>query len=474
MGNEKDYLATRVAYKLDLRGPALNIQTACSTSLVAVCQAVQSLLTYQCDMALAGGVSVTLPQKRGYLYEEGAITSPDGRCRAFDAAAAGTVFSNGLGVVVLKRLADAQRDRDTVYAVIKGAALNNDGSSKVSFTAPSVDGQSEAIALAQALAGIDPDTISYVECHGTGTALGDPIEVAALTQAFRRGTAARGFCAIGSLKTSIGHLDAAAGVAGLIKVALALHEGVIPPTLHFRSPNPKLGLEESPFFVNTAPLPWPRGSAPRRAGLSSLGVGGTNAHVVIEEAPIPEPAPVTRPEQLFVLSARSVAALDAATARLAAHLEARPEIDLADAAFTLQTGRRVFAHRRAVVAASRADAIGRSRRSTPRRSRRGPPRPSLRACRSSSRDRGRSTWTWAAACTTPSPSSGGRWTSAPRFCGRSWAWTCAESSTRRAETETKRGRPRSSRRPASPSPRSSSSSTPSLASGAPGASSRTP
>jgi len=359
MGNEKDYLATRVAYKLDLRGPALNIQTACSTSLVAVCQAVQSLLTYQCDMALAGGVSVTLPQKRGYLYEEGAITSPDGRCRAFDAAAAGTVFSNGLGVVVLKRLADALRDRDTVYAVIKGAALNNDGSSKVSFTAPSVDGQAEAIALAQALGGIDPDTISYVECHGTGTALGDPIEVAALTQAFRRGTDGRGFCAIGSLKTSIGHLDAAAGVAGLIKVALALHEGVIPPTLHFRSPNPKLGLEESPFYVNTAPLPWPRGSAPRRAGLSSLGVGGTNAHVVLEEAPTPEPATATRPEQLFVLSARSVAALDAATARLAAHLEAHTETDLADAAFTLQTGRRVFAHRRAVVAASRADAIGR-------------------------------------------------------------------------------------------------------------------
>jgi len=357
MGNEKDYLATRVAYKLNLHGPALTIQTACSTSLVAVCQAVQSLLTFQCDMALAGGVSITLPQKRGYLHGDGAITSPDGRCRAFDVHAAGTVFSNGLGIVVLKRLADALDAGDSIHAVVKGSALSNDGSSKVSFTAPSVDGQVEAIALAQALAGIDPDTIGYVEAHGTGTALGDPIEVAALTQAFRRKTAARGFCALGSLKTNIGHLDAAAGVAGLIKVALCLQHKAIPATLHFQSPNPKLGLEESPFYVNTTLLPWREGRTPRRAGLSSLGVGGTNAHVVLEEAP-PRPAPAAaRAEQLLVLSARSRAALDAATANLRHHLEEHPESDLADVAFTLQAGRRGFAHRRALVARDRNDAL---------------------------------------------------------------------------------------------------------------------
>jgi acyl transferase domain-containing protein/glutamate-1-semialdehyde aminotransferase len=357
MANEKDYLATRVAYKLNLRGPALNIQTACSTSLVAVCQAVQALLTYQCDMALAGGVSVTLPQRRGYLHGEGAITSPDGRCRAFDAASAGTVFSNGLGVVVLRRLADALADGDRIHAVIKGAALNNDGAAKVSFTAPSVDGQADAIALAQALAGIDPGTIGYVEAHGTGTSLGDPVEVAALTQAFRRGTTDEGFCALASLKTNIGHLDAAAGVAGLIKTVMAVREGVIPASLHFRAPNPKLGLEGSPFYVNAELRPWPAGITPRRAGLSSLGVGGTNAHVVLEEAPaVPAREPV-RPEQLLVLSGRSRAALDANTANLRRHLEAHPQDDLADVAFTLQAGRRAFAHRRMLVARDRADAL---------------------------------------------------------------------------------------------------------------------
>ena len=257
MGNEKDYLATRVAYKLDLKGPALNIVTACSTSLVAVCSAVQSLATYQCDMALAGGVSVTLPQRRGYLAGEGAITSPDGHCRAFDRRAAGTVFSNGLGIVVLRRLVDAIAAGDTIYAVIKGAALNNDGNAKVSFTAPSVAGHAQVIAMAQALAGIDPSTITYVEAHGTGTSLGDPIEIAGLTQAFRAGGAVQNrTCASGALKTNIGHLDAAAGVAGLIKTTLAMHHRTLPATLHFEAANPKLDLDNTPFFVNDQCRPW--------------------------------------------------------------------------------------------------------------------------------------------------------------------------------------------------------------------------
>ena len=357
LGNEKDYLATRVSYKLNLRGPSLNIVTACSTSLVAVCQAVQSLLTHQCDMALAGGVSIGVPQRRGYLFQEGFITSPDGHCRAFDAKAQGTVFSNGLGIVVLKRLEDARDDRDTIYAVIKGSAVNNDGSTRVSFTAPSVDGQAEAIAMAQAVAGIDPGTISYVEAHGTGTALGDPVEIAGLTQAFRLGTADRGFCAIGSVKTNIGHLDAAAGVTGLIKTALALHHKTLPATLHFESPNPKLEIASTPFVVNARLRPWPGGPTARRAGVSSLGAGGTNAHVVLEEAPERAVEPAGRSEQLLVLSARSPEALDAATERLARHLEEHEDVSLADAAFTLQMGRRRFAHRRALVAEGRGEAV---------------------------------------------------------------------------------------------------------------------
>ena len=253
MANEKDYLATRVSYKLDLRGPSVNVVTACSTSLVAVHQAVQSLLTYQCDMALAGGASVKCPQKRGYLYQEGFILSPDGHCRAFDARAQGTVFSNGVGVVVLKRLADARADRDHVYAVVRGSAINNDGSAKVSFAAPSVDGQAEVIAMAQAVAGVEPGSISYVETHGTGTALGDPIEIAGLTQSFRAGSSGEGFCAIGSLKTNIGHLDAAAGVAGLIKTTLALQHEAIPASLHFETPNPELRPRPEPLLREHEP-----------------------------------------------------------------------------------------------------------------------------------------------------------------------------------------------------------------------------
>ncbi len=319
--NEKDYLATRTAYKLNLRGPALNIYTACSTSLVAVCQAVQALQSYQCDAALAGGVSIKWPQERGYTAQEGSIYSPDGHCRPYDAAAAGTVFANGIGVVVLKRLEDALRDRDHIWAVIKGAALNNDGADKVSFTAPSVDGHAEVISLAHALAGVDPDTIGYIEGHGTATPMGDPIEVAGLTKAFRQGTERRNFCGLGSLKSNIGHMDAASGVAGLIKAALAVHHGQLPPTLHFNSANPALQLDNSPFFVVDRLQPWPDAGAPRRAGVSSFGVGGTNAHVVLEQAPaLAGTAEDARP-QIFTVSAKSPAALDTACDNLAGWLE---------------------------------------------------------------------------------------------------------------------------------------------------------
>jgi acyl transferase domain-containing protein/glutamate-1-semialdehyde aminotransferase len=357
LGNEKDYLATRTSYKLNLRGPSLNIQTACSTSLVAVAQAYQALQGYQCDMAIAGGISITSPQKRGYLYHEGAIVSPDGHCRAFDAQAGGTVFSNGTGIVVLKRLADAVADHDHIYAVVKGVGVNNDGSARVSFAAPSVDGQAEAIAMAQALAGVDAGSITYVETHGTGTALGDPVEIAGLTQAFRLGTERNQFCAIGSVKSSIGHLDAAAGIAGLIKTSLALQNAKIPASLHYTQPNPKINFAETPFYVNAKLADWPEGETPRRAGVSSFGSGGTNAHVVLEEAPVLESSGPARAEQLFLVSARSQAALNQAANNMAAHLASSdPSLNLADAAFTLQTGRRHFPHRRATVARTAAEA----------------------------------------------------------------------------------------------------------------------
>jgi acyl transferase domain-containing protein len=357
LGNDKDFLATRVAYKLNLKGPALNINTACSTSLVAVCQACQELLTYQCDMALAGAVSLTFPQIGGVRYQEGGVFSPDGHCRPFDAKAQGTVSADGVGVVVLKRLAEAVADGDQVYAVIRGFGRNNDGAAKVGFSAPSVDGQLEAIATAQNAAGFEPDTISYVEAHGTATPLGDPIELAALTQAFRLGTDARHFCALGSVKGNFGHLNSAAGVAGLIKTALAFRHEKIPATLNFSEPNPKIDFEDSPFYVNTKLKDWKRGSTPRRAGVSAFGVGGTNAHVVLEEAPVTEPSGPSRGEQLLVFSARSAKALDEATANFAEHLKAHPEINLADAAYTLQVGRRAFPYRRIVACRDVADAI---------------------------------------------------------------------------------------------------------------------
>ncbi len=365
IANEKDYLATRTAYKLNLRGPAINVYTACSTSLVAVCQAVQALQSYACDAALAGGVSVKWPQHRGYTAQEGSLYSPDGHCRPYDADARGTVFSNGLGVVLLKRLADAVRDGDHIWAVIKGAALNNDGGQKASFTAPSVDGHAEVIGLAHALAGIDADTISYVEGHGTATPIGDPIEVAGLTQAFRLTTGRKNYCGLGSLKSNTGHMDAAAGIGGLIKTTLALHHRQLPPTLHFKRPNLALGLEESPFYVVEKLQPW-TSPHPLRAGVSSFGVGGTNAHVVVEEAPAIEPsAPASRSQQLLVLSAKSPAALATACENLAAHLESHSNLVLADIAWTLQTGRQAFAHRRALAVSSIPDAIAQLRAPSP-------------------------------------------------------------------------------------------------------------
>ena len=358
LGNAQDFLATRVSYKLNLRGPSMTVQTACSTSLVAVAQACNALLGYQTDMALAGGVSISFPQRRAYAYQEGGMASADGHTRTFDADAAGTVFSSGAGIVVLKRLSDAQADGDHIVAVIKGAAVNNDGSGKVSYTAPSIGGQAKAIQMAQALADVRPETISYVEAHGTATPLGDPIELAGLTQAFRAGGATGNqFCALGSLKTNVGHLETASGVAALIKTALALEHGLIPPSLHFSAPNPKLDLANSPFYVNTRLLPWPASDTPRRAGVSSFGVGGTNAHAVLEEPPAAAPsAPSAREYQLFVLSAKTDTALDTATDNLVRHFRAESTLDAADAGWTLQIGRRAWPHRRIVVARDLQDA----------------------------------------------------------------------------------------------------------------------
>ena len=348
VANDKDFLTTRAAYKLDLRGPAVTVQTACSSSLVAVHSAVQSLIAGECDMALAGGVS--LSWSSGYRAREGGILSKDGHCRAFDSRSTGTVPGSGIGLVVLKRLDDAIADGDTISAVILGSAINNDGALKASFTAPQVDSQAAVIADAQAAAGIDAASIGYVETHGTGTALGDPIEIAALSQAFRQSTDSCGFCAVGSVKTNIGHLDTAAGIAGFIKAVLALKHRKIPPSLHFEKPNPQIDFDASPFFVNTTLRDWVTGSTPRRAGVSSFGIGGTNAHLILEEPPRPSVAPATRDPQLLVLSARSATALQASTEALARHLEQGNAADVADIAFTLREGRQAFNYRQWVVA----------------------------------------------------------------------------------------------------------------------------
>ena len=423
-GNAQDFLATRVAYKLDLRGPAVSVQTACSTSLAAVHLACRGLLNHELDLALAGGVWLNLLQGSGYRYQPGAILSPDGHCRAFDARAAGTAIGSGVGVVALKRLAEALAAGDTIHAVIKGSAMNNDGAAKVGYTAPSVEAQAAVILAAQAMAEVAPETIGYIEAHGTGTTLGDPIEIAALSQAFQSShSARRGYCAIGSVKTNVGHLDAAAGVTGLIKAVMALKHRRLPPSLNFDTPNPQIDFAASPFYVNTEAKPWPAGPAPRRAGVSSFGMGGTNVHLVLEEAPavvvdgsgkddasqldaatarsmtVAGDGGKDDASQVLLLSARTASALDAACARLAAHLQQQEqeqqqheqqqqdqqeqqqqqqqqqqgqqdkqeqqeqqqgkqaEQNLADIAYTLRVGRKRFKHRAVVLAGDRAAAI---------------------------------------------------------------------------------------------------------------------
>ena len=357
IGNQLDYLATHVSYRLDLRGPSLVVQTACSTSLVAIHLACQSLLGHECDVALAGGVSISVPQTDGYLYEEGGIESPDGRCRAFDEGAAGCVKGSGSALVVLRRLEDALRAGDTIRAIVKGSAVNNDGRVKVGFTAPSDPGQAGVIAEALSLAGVDPSTIDYVEAHGTGTPLGDPVEIAALAQAFGAAAGRSRRCAIGSVKTNVGHLDAAAGAAGFIKTVLALEHREIPPSLHYRRPNPKINLDATPFYVNSELRNWTPDGAPRRAGVSSFGIGGTNAHVVLEEALEVEISAPARAAQLIVVSSASEPALSAVSVSLASRLESVSSPDLADAAYTLQVGRKRLPWRRAVVARSASEAV---------------------------------------------------------------------------------------------------------------------
>ncbi|MEO1673379.1 MAG: type I polyketide synthase, partial [Cyanobacteria bacterium J06631_2] len=360
LASEKDFLTTRVSYKLSLEGPSVNLQTACSTSLVAVHSACQSLLSGECDMALAGGVAISL--SAGYIHQQGGIYAPDGHCRAFSSDAQGTIAGSGVGIVVLKRLEDAESDRDNILAVIKGSAINNDGEAKVSYTAPRIDTQAKVIRSAQLVAEVEPETISYVETHGTGTSLGDPIEIAALTQAFS--TNNKQFCAIASVKPNIGHLDAAAGIASLIKTVLALQHQQIPPSINCDRPNPQIDWENSPFYVNRELANWD-GSNLRRAGVSSFGIGGTNVHVVLEEAAhspsgkrslesLGAFAPVDTAShkgrgQILVLSAKSKQALDKATVNLGQHLQ-NNDLDLASVAYTLQLGRRDFDYRRVLVA----------------------------------------------------------------------------------------------------------------------------
>lgn len=368
LGNDKDFLSTRTAYHLNLKGPSLDVQTGCSTSLVATHLACDSLLSNQCDMALVGGVTLTMPQRTGYRYQPGGIESPDGHCRPFDAQGQGTVFGSGIGIVVLKRLEDALQDGDTIHAVIKGSAINNDGAAKLGYTAPGVEGQADVVLRAQRVADVDPETIQYVETHGTATELGDPIEIEALTQAFRVNTDRKQFCALGSVKSNIGHLDAAAGIAGLIKTTLSVEHGQIPPTLHFKEPNPRIDFAHSPFFVNDRLRPFTRhNDIPIRAGVSSFGIGGTNAHIILEEAPLTAPSSPSRTQQLLLWSAKTEASLDQSRASLIAYLEQHPEMPLADMAYTLQIGRQRFSWRQALVCTDHADALMALHASNPER-----------------------------------------------------------------------------------------------------------
>jgi acyl transferase domain-containing protein/thioesterase domain-containing protein len=354
-GNDKDFLTTRVSYCLNLKGPSVNVQTACSTSLVAIHQACQSLLAGECDVALAGGVTIELPHGRGYRYEEGEILSPDGHCRPFEARSKGTVFGSGAGIVVLRRLRDAVESGDCVRAVVKGSAVNNDGNRKVGYLAPSVEGQAECVVEALEVSGLTARQISYIECHGTGTPVGDPIEVAALVQAFSRSATERAFCGIGSVKSNIGHLDTAAGIASFVKVVQMLEHEELAPTLHFEKPNPQIDFASTPFFVVAHNRRWPRTDAPRRAGVSSLGVGGTNAHVIVEEAPRRE-KPAVAGRGLIVLSARSQTSLERHAAALSRHLADHPDLDLTSVSSTLLHGRKRFPFARVLAASNASEA----------------------------------------------------------------------------------------------------------------------
>ncbi len=353
--NSTDFFSTRISYKFNIKGPSFNVQTGCSSSLVAIDLAVQSLLNGKCDMALAGGVSIALPHKTGYLYHEGMIFSADGHCRAFSAGASGTVMGDGAGMVLLKRLEDAQKDGDYIYAVIKGSAVNNDGNDKVGFTAPSVSGQAEVIRAAHQMAGIEPESVTYVETHGTGTSLGDPIEMEGLKLAFH--SEKKAFCGIGSVKTNLGHLESAAGAAGLIKTVLALKHRMLPPSLICTGPNPNIGFVNSPFYVNSSLIEWENLNTPLRAGVSSFGIGGTNAHVVLEEAPERKTSFDGRECKMLILSAKSRPALDRMTDNLLVYMRNHPETNLADMAYTLQVGRSGFKYRKMLICSELMEAV---------------------------------------------------------------------------------------------------------------------
>ena len=357
IGNDKDFLATRISYKLNLKGPSVTVQTACSTALVATHMACQSLLNGESDIALAGAVSVRVPHNAGHQYIPGSVFTPDGHCRPFDKKANGTIFGSGVGVVVLKRLDQALEDGDYIHAIIKGTAINNDGSSKVDYTAPSVESQSEAIAEALGVSGVDAETISYVEAHGTGTPIGDPIEVAALTKAYSSYTDKKQYCAIGSVKSNVGHLDVAAGMAGMIKTILALKHKLLPPTLHYTEPNPEIDFANTPFYVNDTLKDWNPSEGVRRAGISALGIGGTNAHLILEEAPQQITTPSENQPVLLIWSAKTEEVLNQATTNLKEYFTSNPDTSLTDIAYTLQKGRRDYEHKRFMIASNLNEAI---------------------------------------------------------------------------------------------------------------------
>ena len=356
LGNSSDFLCTRISYKLNLCGPSINIQSACSTSLLAIHTACENLLNGACDMALAGGISVQAQQLSGYIYVPGGIASPDGHCRTFDTKANGTVPGNGVGIVVLKRLSDALADGDTIYSLIKGSSCNNDGERKVGYTAPSVEGQAFAIATAQAIAGVTADTVGYIEAHGTGTHLGDLIEFAALNEVFNSSQQHNAKCALGSVKTNVGHLDTAAGVAGLIKTALTLHHAQIVPSINFSTLNTNIPQKNNSFFINTSLTPFSKEINHRRAGVSSFGIGGTNVHIVLEEFPQGDTIKVSPDCSLLILSAKTKTSLDIMSNNLVQHLEQSENTDIADVAYTLQVGRAAFPYRRMLTCSSSRNA----------------------------------------------------------------------------------------------------------------------